>query len=319
MGDERLSWLDRWWLYRDRLIASPRVQRWALANPLTRPVAQRRARAMLDLCAGFVYSQALFTCVRLRLFDILFKGPLTIAALAERLLLSPEATSRLLDAAVSLGLAERRGRSVYGLGQLGAALAGNRAALSLIEHQPLLYADLQDPVALLRGSPRGTGIARYWPYSAATHPTELTAPMPDGADVISLIRIVHDHDDASAVTLLRAVHRARAAAQRHAPHRRGDVGRGGRRTARRLLWILHPRYGPRRAKDRRGDQQVAAASRLQPLSSSAQPNAHPNQHPRRPADFELRIGFTMRATVRAASLRSFALQPIGNVSGVPTA
>jgi len=130
---------------------------------------------MLDLCAGFVYSQVLFTCVRLRLFDILFKEPLTIAALAERLLLSPEATSRLLDAAVSLGLAERRGRSVYGLGQLGAALAGNRAALSLIEHQPLLYADLRDPVALLRGSSQGTGIARYWPYSAAAHPTELTA------------------------------------------------------------------------------------------------------------------------------------------------
>jgi hypothetical protein len=99
--------------------------------------------------------------------------PLTTAALAERLSLSPDATCRLLDAAVSLGLAERRGRSVYGLGQLGAALAGNRAALSLIEHQPLLYADLQDPVALLRGSPRGMGIARYWPYSAAAHPTEL--------------------------------------------------------------------------------------------------------------------------------------------------
>jgi demethylspheroidene O-methyltransferase len=154
MGHEGRSWLDRCRLYRDRLIASPRVQRWALANPVTRPVAQRRARAMLDLCAGFVYSQVLFTCVRLRLFDILFKEPLTTAALAERLSLSPEATCRLLDAAVSLGLAERRGRSVYGLGQLGAALAGNRAALSLIEHQPLLYADLQDPVALLRGSPR---------------------------------------------------------------------------------------------------------------------------------------------------------------------
>jgi len=299
MGNEGLSWLDRWRLYRDRLIASPRVQRWALANPLTRPVAQRRARAMLDLCAGFVYSQVLFTCVRLRLFDILFKEPLTIAALAERLLLSPEATSRLLDAAVSLGLVERRGRSVYGLGQLGAALAGNRAALSLIEHQPLLYADLRDPVALLRGSSQATGIARYWPYSAAAHPAELTAeevapysalmaasqpliaqevldsypihrhrclldvgggegvflaaaamraptlrlmlldlpavakrarvrladagilerasiyggnfltePMPEGADVISLIRIVHDHDDASALSLLRAVHRA---------------------------------------------------------------------------------------------------------------
>ena len=74
MGHEGRSWLDRCRLYRDRLIASPRVQRWALANPVTRPVAQRRARAMLDLCAGFVYSQVLFTCVRLRLFDILPRG-----------------------------------------------------------------------------------------------------------------------------------------------------------------------------------------------------------------------------------------------------
>jgi demethylspheroidene O-methyltransferase len=297
MEHERLSWFDRCRSYRDQLIASPRVQRWVLANPLTRPIARRRARAMLDLCAGFVYSQVLFACVRLRLFDILFKQPLTTAALAERLSLSAEVTCRLLDAAVSLGLAERRGRSLYGLGQLGAALVGNRAALSLIEHQPLLYADLQDPVALLLGSSRGTGLARYWPYSAAAHPTELTAeevapysalmaasqpliaqevldsypihrhrclldvgggegvflaaaatralalrlmlldlpavaerararladagerasiyggnflsdPLPEGADVISLIRIVHDHDDASALSLLRAVRRA---------------------------------------------------------------------------------------------------------------
>jgi demethylspheroidene O-methyltransferase len=299
MEHEKLSWFDRCRSYRDQLIASPRVQRWVLANPLTRPIARRRARAMLDLCAGFVYSQVLFACVRLRLFDILFEQPLTTAALAERLSLSPEVTCRLLDAAVSLGLAERRGRSLYGLGQLGAALVGNRAALSLIEHQPLLYADLQDPVALLRGSSKGTGLARYWPYSAAAHPTELTAeevtpysalmaasqpliaqevldsypihrrrclldvgggegvflaaaatrapalrlmlfdlpavaerartrladagllerasiyggnfltdPLPEGADVISLIRIVHDHDDASALSLLRAVRRA---------------------------------------------------------------------------------------------------------------
>ena len=349
---------------------------------------------MLDLCAGFVYSQVLFTCVRLRLFDILFKEPLTIAALAERLLLSPEAASRLLDAAISLGLVERRGRSVYGLGQLGAALAGNPAALSLIEHQPLLYADLEDPVALLRGSLRGTGIARYWPYSAAVRPTELTAedvapysalmaasqpiiaqevlnsylihrhrclldvgggegvflaaaatrapalrlmlfdlpavaerarnqladagllerasiyggnfltdPLPEGADIISLIRIVHDHDDASALSLLRAVHRALP------PNgtlliAEAMSGVWGAEPLDAYYRILHPRHGPRRAKDRRGDQQVAEASRLQPLSSSAQPNAHPNQHPRRPADFEPRIGFAMSARVtRTASNR----------------
>jgi demethylspheroidene O-methyltransferase len=85
--------------------------RWALANPVTRPVAQRRARAMLDLCAGFVYSQVLFTCVRLRLFDILFKEPLTTAALAERLSLSPEATCRLLDGEKWCDFSRRRSRT----------------------------------------------------------------------------------------------------------------------------------------------------------------------------------------------------------------
>ena len=33
-------------------------------------------------------------------------------------------------------------------------------------------------------------------------------PLPEGADVISLIQIVHDHYDASALSLLRAVRRA---------------------------------------------------------------------------------------------------------------
>ena len=36
----------------------------------------------------------------------------------------------------------------------------------------------------------------------------LTNPLPEGADVISLVRIVHDYDDASALSLLRAVRRA---------------------------------------------------------------------------------------------------------------
>ncbi len=36
----------------------------------------------------------------------------------------------------------------------------------------------------------------------------LTSPLPEGADIISLIRIVHDHDDASVLSLLRAVRRA---------------------------------------------------------------------------------------------------------------
>lgn len=166
------AWLDRLRARRDRLIADPRFQRWSLANPLTRPIARRRARAALDLTAGFVYSQVLFACARLKLFDILLGGPMTAAELAARLSLSEDAARRLLDAAASLDLAERRGGGRYGLGQLGAAFAGNRAALSLVEHQTMLYADLADPVALLRGEKRAA-LADYWPYSDLERPKAL--------------------------------------------------------------------------------------------------------------------------------------------------
>ncbi len=57
------------------LLRIPRFQRWAAASPLTRVVARRRAKALFDLCAGFVYSQILLACVRLRLFEILAARP----------------------------------------------------------------------------------------------------------------------------------------------------------------------------------------------------------------------------------------------------
>ncbi|WP_424363167.1 methyltransferase [Methylocystis parvus] len=168
------DWLDRLRARRDRLIADPNFQRWSLANPLTRPIARRRARAALDLTAGFVYSQVLFACARLKLFEALAGGPLTVADIAARLDLSEEAARRLLDAAASLDLAERRAGGRYGLGQLGAAFLGNRAALSLVEHQPALYNDLADPMALLRGEKRAA-LADYWPYSDLEQPKALGA------------------------------------------------------------------------------------------------------------------------------------------------
>ncbi|NUJ80411.1 methyltransferase [Methylocystis sp. FS] len=293
------QWLERLRNARDELVANPRFQRWTLKNPITRPLARRGARAGLDLAAGFVYSQVLVACAQLKLFDVLRDGPLSLDALASKLALSEPATRRLLEAAASLGLAERRGAK-YGLGLLGAAFAGNRAALAIVEHQPLLYADLADPVALLRQEKRGR-LADYWPYSDGDAPKALSAqqvgpysafmaatqPMvaqealdaydisrhrrlldigggegvflaaaaaraphlqlalfdlpavaarakerleesgllsradihggdflndalPEGADVATLIRIVHDHDDASALKLLRNVRKALA-------------------------------------------------------------------------------------------------------------
>jgi demethylspheroidene O-methyltransferase len=292
-------WSDRGYAWRDRLLASPRFQRWAAAFPLTRPIARRRARALFDLVAGFVYSQVLFACVQLRLFDALADGAQNVETLAVRCALPVEAMRRLLDAAVSLELVSARGDGCYGLGELGAAMRGNPGIAAMVEHHALLYADLRDPVALLRGERAGTALADYWPYAGTADPAALAgrdvaaysalmassqqliageildaypvarhrclldvgggegafltaaaarAPdlrlmlfdlpsvaerargrfaaaglahraqvtggdfladaLPAGADLISLVRVVHDHDDERVLTLLRAVRQA---------------------------------------------------------------------------------------------------------------
>jgi len=294
-----VSWTDRYLAIRDRWLSSPRFQRWAASFPITRPTARRRARALFDVCAGFVYSQILYACVRLRLFDLLSAGPQTAAGIAESLKLPLTSTETLLEAAVSLRLVDKRPAGRFGLGTLGAALMGNPAVIAMIEHHTLLYADLHDPVGLLRGEHLDTKLGKYWAYSGSEKPASLpsaqtagyTALMSDsqplvaaelldayplhkhrclldvgggdgsflieaskrcmqlelilfdlptvaeraahrfesvglatraraiggdflkdnlpmGADVLSLIRVVHDHDDERVTTLFRAAHRA---------------------------------------------------------------------------------------------------------------
>ena len=311
-----MPWIDRFLRIRDRWLSNPKFQRWAAAFPLTRPTARRHARALFDVLAGFVYSQILYACVHLKLFDLLADGPQTSANIAGRLDLPLDSTQRLLEAAVSLRLVDRRGSERFGLGVLGAALVGNPAVSSMVEHNRLLYADLCDPVRLLRHEQRPTRLSSYWTYAAtkdvlpksealdpeearnseqARNPeaqrvdyTELMAnsqplvageildaypltkhrclldvgggngtflievarrsehlqlmlfdlpnvaeraakrfeslglgsrarafggdflneSLPTGADVISLVRVIHDHDDAPAAAILRAVHQA---------------------------------------------------------------------------------------------------------------
>jgi len=298
------SGFDRIVAARDRLLASLRFQRWAARFPLTRPIARRRARALFDLCAGFVYSQVLLACVRLHVCETVFAAPLDREAIATRIGLPTDAAQRLLDAAVSLRLLARRAGDRYGIGPLGAALVGNPGIAAMVAHHPLLYADLAEPEALLRG-PVGraaagpTALGQYWAYAAAGSPAALSAAqvadytalmaasqplvaeevldayrldrhrhlmdvgggdgsflcavarraprlrltlfdlpsvaaratsrlvregldgratavggdflvdeLPAGADLISLIRVVHDHDDSAALGLLRAARRA---------------------------------------------------------------------------------------------------------------
>jgi demethylspheroidene O-methyltransferase len=299
-------WRERWFTQRDRLLTNPRFRDSASRFALTRPVARRHARALFDLVAGFVYSQWLFACVELRLFDRLAEGPMTAEALALESQLPALAAERLLAAATSLDLAQERGtdqagRMRYGLGPLGAALVANEAVLAMVRHHRALYADLADPLAMLRRGRGGGELERYWAYAKSAAPDTLddkstaaysalmsasqtlvagqvldaypiarhrrlldlgggegvfvaealaraprlnatvfdlpavaesarrrfarlglTAraqavggdfhrdPLPGGADVVSLVRVIYDHDDGPALAILRAARRALA-------------------------------------------------------------------------------------------------------------
>ncbi len=290
-----MTWGERRLALRDRWLSNPRFQRWAAAFPLTRPVARRRARALFDLCAGFVYSQILYAGVQLKLYEALAAGPKSVAEIAAELSLPPDSARRLLEASAALELLQRRGADRFGLGPLGAALLGNPGVTAMVAHHRLLYTDLNDPVRLLREGAQGGALAGYWAYARSARPTaldeahvaEYTAlmadsqplvadevldayplerhrclldvgggdgtflataarrhpqlevvlfdlpavaaraarrfeslglgeraravggdfhhdPLPRGADVISLVRVIHDHDDAQAAALLRA-------------------------------------------------------------------------------------------------------------------
>jgi demethylspheroidene O-methyltransferase len=170
-----LSLLERWQAWRDRVLTSPGFQRRAARTWWMRPIARKRARGLFDLVAGFVYSQVLLACVRLRLFDILAQGPLTAAELQHRLDLPAEGLERLLAAAVALELVDirRSGAATrYGLGKLGAPMVANEAVSAMVEHHAVLYADLADPVALLRGQAT-PALSRYWAYASSAAPGQL--------------------------------------------------------------------------------------------------------------------------------------------------
>jgi demethylspheroidene O-methyltransferase len=238
---------------------------------------------MFTMVTGFVYSQVLAACIKTGLLEMLRVESVDAATLAGHADLPEEAALRLLKAAASLDLAESLGDGRFALGAQGAALLGNSGIGAMILHHQLLYADLADPLALLR---RGRGkLADYWAYGeapievsqeysalmAATQPmiaeqvllaynfskhhhildvgggagafleavgvhhphlkrtlfdlptvaaqTKAIAkdgldvvggsffadPLPRGADIVTLIRILHDHDDAPAQALLGAI------------------------------------------------------------------------------------------------------------------
>jgi demethylspheroidene O-methyltransferase len=281
---------------RNRLLASAHFQRFATRFPLLRPVARGQARALFDLVAGFAYSQILAACIETGLLEVLADGPQDTAEIAARIDLPAMGAERLLRAAVALGLAEALGDHwVLGVG--GAALRGTRGLAEMVAHHRLLYADLADPVALLRRGGGGGSLSGMWGYAESAGTGDATAvaaystlmaasqPMiaaqaidaysfhrhrrlldvgggegafltavgarvpgielglfdlpavaarararfdssdlstrsvtfggdflrdalPEGYDIVSLVRVLHDHDDPPALALLRSIHAA---------------------------------------------------------------------------------------------------------------
>jgi demethylspheroidene O-methyltransferase len=161
--------------WRNRLLASPSFHRWALRFAPTRPIVRRRSRQLFDLVAGFVYSQTLYACVRLDLFERLRKGPQTSQTLASETGLSVPAIERLLAAASSLDLLEQRAPACWALGIHGAALLANPSVVAMIEHHALLYEDLSDPLRLLRDETAPTKLSHYWAYCSTDQPQSLGA------------------------------------------------------------------------------------------------------------------------------------------------
>ncbi len=160
----------RWTAWRNRLIANPAFQRRAAGFALTRPEARRQASALFDVVAGFVYSQVARACVELDLLEKLYAHPLSPADVAAQCNLPLFGAETLLKAAASLELAEVMPDGRYMLGKAGAALNANPGIAAMIRHHDALYADLADPVAMLRR--RGGGaLAGYWPYGAGDRET----------------------------------------------------------------------------------------------------------------------------------------------------
>lgn len=285
-----MGWRSALGDFRNRLVSQPGFRRWAKAFPATRSSARASARSLFDLFAGFVYSQTVLACVEADLFACLKDGPRPVEAIAAHAGLPLDGAVLLARAAASLKLLEPRSAGRFALGPLGAALIGEPGLVAMIRHHRLLYHDLIDPMAVLRGQRSGQ-LADFWGYGrddgasgrpdayselmAATLPmvaeevfaavdlrkyrklldvgggegaflkeaaraapqlslalfdlppvaararqrlgeaglaeraevhggSFLADTLPQGADLVSLVRIIHDHSDEDAMRLLRA-------------------------------------------------------------------------------------------------------------------
>jgi demethylspheroidene O-methyltransferase len=168
-------WRERLAAWRVGLVGRPGFRRFAARFPLTRPFARAATKQLFDLCTGFVHSQVMLACVRLDLFALLAGGPLPLAVVAARCGLAEDAARALVDAAAALGLLRHLPDGTVGLDELGAVAASDAGIGAMVAHHAHLYADLADPLSLLRGNRGETALSRYWAYARSAKPGALEA------------------------------------------------------------------------------------------------------------------------------------------------
>ncbi len=170
------AWPERWRTARTGVLRSAHFQHWAARFPLTRAIARRRALALFDLCAGFVYSQVLFACAEAGLLERLAPAPQELGALARDLEVDRDRLLALVRAAAALGLLRfDAGTGRVSLAGRGAEILGNPGLLAMIRHHALLYADLAQPLALLRARRAPSRLQSFWGYAGSTEPRSLSA------------------------------------------------------------------------------------------------------------------------------------------------
>jgi len=155
----------------DAWMTSPGLYRKSIANPLTRWFTRRRTKQIFDLMSGFVHSQVLLSCVKLNIFSIVHREPVTLDELSARCQVPASVLQRLILSAIALRLLEHRSQGRIGLGALGAPLAAHEGVRAMVEHNNLLYQDMAEPLGFLRDAWRG-GMAGYWPYAHSDSPAQ---------------------------------------------------------------------------------------------------------------------------------------------------
>ncbi len=141
-----------------RLAASRRFQALAARLPFVNRLVAAEGAAIFDIVSGFVQSQALAALVELRVLDRAAEGPV-----ADVPGLPPDRAALLLQAGAALRLLRRRRDGRYGLTLRGSAFLGVPGLADMVRHHRVLYADLADPAAFLRGE-TDPALARFWPY-----------------------------------------------------------------------------------------------------------------------------------------------------------